>query len=187
MKTLQSLFISLFTILLIASCDSSTSPDTREGQRIGTWMVYSNSADWVGTQSQSKFKSASMQSVDTLYYEQPDSISMSMFRLSEWTPNAAGFQLVDSTFNPEDIYIRMINPLQENRVSDIGAKRGLGYVDYRTSAFVVDCDSTYSSNEHIIISYKDKKESNFYETLKVYKINTTGVVDAAKTMAGCYN
>lgn len=102
---MKSLFFSIFAILIIASCESSTSPDTKpEGQRIGTWMVYDTEAEWVGSQSQFKAKGFATQAAgDTTFIDSPDGESISVWKKGNIQPtfsyvDSAGTEYPDSTY-----------------------------------------------------------------------------------------
>lgn len=180
MKTVCSLLVSLFIVIGIASCDSATSPDTREGQRIGTFIVYDSEMQWIGTQSQSKAKGFITQAEgDTTFFDYPD--GKNLFMVDEEEHFAIYYQ--DSLYNQGDDVIPKIhvtNTLYPNFTEWPSYGIRSDHIEYSLGV-KIKCDSSYSDIEDFVVNYYAEADTTS-EYLKTAILNTQGITSAAKSL-----
>jgi hypothetical protein len=184
-STVCSLFAALFIVTLIASCDSSTSANTEEGTRIGTWMVYESQqrGDWVGKESSNKAKTAGYTTEgDSIFIDQPgdrelyfeDKGDHYKIYYTDYTFSATTFD----TTNADKITLP--NPGIFTGGTAFG--RTNDYIAVNTAIIDMQCSQANTASADTFKVHWLNEDGSLF---KAIHLDISGIVDAIKTTKGC--
>lgn len=183
---MRNLLFTLFAVLLIAACDTSTGEKPFKPFQSGTWYVPSpETGEWVGTNANRKSLAG-----DTVYLSNPG--SQELWAYAD-TNQFNGFTLtfLDETIHPDSIVesFTTVDSLGDAFIGFDGENhKGFrfsyndnpGYLTFEYD-FEYNCGHEFDDTNIVFTTYSDSGNTIF----RRYIFQTEGFSDVAETLAQC--